>query len=188
MSPATATPTRLGDLLIARGLIQTEDVDRALELQKERGDKLGRILMDMGYLAQKDLLHALSDQLGLPIASLATPTATPELEGLSPRFLRQSLIFPMAIEEGALVLAMAESARFRNHQRGPDFFETRSPAPTRCRAGHSRRARPPSQRRRPPVRHCRLHHRRRRRSRTSPRHGERSSRHSSGQRHDRPGH
>ena len=110
--PDTRPNTPLGQLLIDRGLIAAEDVDRALELQKERGDKLGRILMDMGYLAQKDLLHALSDQLGLPIASLATLTAAPELEGLSPRFLRQSLVFPMAIDEGALTLAMADPLDF----------------------------------------------------------------------------
>ena len=62
----------MGQLLIERGLIAVEDLDRALELQKERGDKLGRILVNMGYLAQRDLLNALSAQLGLPIAMLST--------------------------------------------------------------------------------------------------------------------
>jgi len=66
----------------------------------------------MGYLAQRDLLLALSSQLGLPLATLSTPPSAPELEGLSPRFLRQSLIFPVAIEEGALVLAMADPLDF----------------------------------------------------------------------------
>ena len=118
----TATPAglgellhaRLGELLIDRGLIAREDLDRALELQRERGDKLGRILMDMGYLAQRDLLSTLSAQLGLPIATLGTPPSAPELEGLSPRFLRQSLIFPVAIDtaEGVLTLAMADPLDF----------------------------------------------------------------------------
>ena len=107
-----AAPTRLGQLLIERGLIATEDLDRALELQKERGDKLGRILVDMGYLAQRDLLNALSAQLGLPIATLSTLPSAPELEGLSPRFLRQSLLFPVSIEEGTLTLAMADPLDF----------------------------------------------------------------------------
>jgi len=108
------TPVRLGQLLIERGLIATEDLDRALELQRERGDKLGRILVDMGYLAQRDLLSALSAQLGLPIATLTTPPSAPELEGLSPRFLRQSLLFPVAIDqaEGVLTLAMADPLDF----------------------------------------------------------------------------
>ena len=103
---------RLGQLLIERGLIAGEDLDRALELQKERGDKLGRILVDMGYLAQRDLLNALSAQLGLPIATLSTLPSAPELEGLSPRFLRQSLLFPVSIEENTLTLAMADPLDF----------------------------------------------------------------------------
>jgi general secretion pathway protein E len=115
MSPLPAelqTSVPLGQILIDRGLIAAEDLDRALELQRERGDKLGRILVDMGYLAQRDLLNALSAQLGLPIATLTTPPSAPELEGLSPRFLRQSLLFPVAIEEGALTLAMADPLDF----------------------------------------------------------------------------
>ena len=42
---------RLGEILIERRVIQQEDLDRALELQRERGDKLGKILMDLGFAA-----------------------------------------------------------------------------------------------------------------------------------------
>jgi general secretion pathway protein E len=108
----TGLATPLGTLLIERGLIGREDLDRALELQKERGDKIGKILVDMGYLAQRDLLAALSEQLGLPLAVIAPPPAGPEVDGLPPRFLRQSLVFPLAIEEGTLVLAMADPLDF----------------------------------------------------------------------------
>ena len=58
----TAAATPLGQLLIERGLIAAEDLDRALELQRERrGEKLGKILVDMGYVAQRDLLAALNE-------------------------------------------------------------------------------------------------------------------------------
>ncbi len=70
----TGVATPLGQLLIERGLIAAEDLDRALELQRERrGEKLGKILVDMGFVAQRDLLAALSEQLGLPIAQLGAP-------------------------------------------------------------------------------------------------------------------
>ena len=109
----TATTTPLGQILINRGLIGPEDLDRALELQKERtGEKLGRILVDMGFIAQRDLLAALSEQLGLPIAQLGPPAAAPELEGLSSRFLRQCCVYPIAIDEGSVTLAMADPLDF----------------------------------------------------------------------------
>jgi general secretion pathway protein E len=108
----TASATPLGQILIDRGLIGAEDLDRALELQRERGDKLGKILVDMGYLAQRDLLSALAEQLGLAIAQIAAPPSAPEIEGMSPRFLRQSLVFPLAIDERSLTLAMADPLDF----------------------------------------------------------------------------
>jgi len=50
---------RLGEILIGRKLIETEDLEKALELQKERGDKLGKILVgDKGmtlYIFTKDV-------------------------------------------------------------------------------------------------------------------------------------
>jgi len=66
----------------------------------------------LGYLAQRDLLLELSEQLGLAIAQIAAPPSGPEVEGISPRFLRQALAFPLAIEEGALTLAMADPLDF----------------------------------------------------------------------------
>ncbi|MES1260598.1 MAG: ATPase, T2SS/T4P/T4SS family [Acidobacteriota bacterium] len=108
----TATPPQLGQLLVERGLIGAEDLERGLELQRERGDKLGKILVDMGYLAQRDLLNALSEQLGLAIAQFAAPPSGPEAESMSPRFLRQALAFPLAIDEGTLTLAMADPLDF----------------------------------------------------------------------------
>ncbi|MFN0172973.1 MAG: type II secretion system ATPase GspE [Bryobacteraceae bacterium] len=104
---------RLGEILIERRQLQPEDLDRGLELQKERGDKLGKILIDLGFIAQRDLLAALSSQLDLPLASLdQPPPVTPETERLAPRFLRQSRIFPLSVDEGVLCLAMADPLDF----------------------------------------------------------------------------
>ena len=81
---------RLGEMLVARKLASPEDIDRALELQKERGDKIGKILVDLGFVAMRDVMAALSDQLGLPLVTIDGPPAvSPETETLSPRFLRQ---------------------------------------------------------------------------------------------------
>ncbi len=104
---------RLGEILIERHKIDAEDLERALELQKERGDKLGKILTDMGLIAQRDVLAALSDQLGIPLVAVdSEPPSAPELEGLSHRFLRQCRAIPVALADSVLTLAMADPMDF----------------------------------------------------------------------------
>ncbi|PYS41777.1 MAG: type II secretion system protein GspE, partial [Acidobacteria bacterium] len=57
----------LGELLRDRGLISEEDLKNALALQQERREKLGRILIDLGYVAERDVVAILSEQLRMPI-------------------------------------------------------------------------------------------------------------------------
>ena len=116
-APNTENPAprtlRLGEMLIERGQIEAEDLERALELQQERGDKLGKILVDMGFIALRDVLAALSEQLGIPLATLdEPPPVAAEIEGLSPRFMRQSRFFPLAIRNSTLTIAMADPLDF----------------------------------------------------------------------------
>ncbi|MEO7652761.1 MAG: type II secretion system ATPase GspE [Bryobacteraceae bacterium] len=104
---------RLGEILIARRQLEPDDLERALELQKERGDKLGKILIDLGFIAARDLLAALSDQLGIPIVAVdQPPPAAPETEGLTPRFMRQCRFVPVAFEGETLTIAMADPLDF----------------------------------------------------------------------------
>ncbi|MDQ6677096.1 MAG: type II secretion system ATPase GspE [Acidobacteriota bacterium] len=100
-------------MLIARGQIEQEDLDRALELQRERGDKIGKILVDMGSIAARDVLSALSEQHSIPLAVLdSPPPAAPELDGLSARFMRQSKFFPVSYTGETLTIAMADPLDF----------------------------------------------------------------------------
>jgi general secretion pathway protein E len=104
---------RLGEILMGRGKIDAEDLERALELQRERGDKIGKIFVDMGLMAQRDMLAALSDQLGIPLAAVdGEPPSAPEIDGLSHRFLRQCRAFPIELKEQVLTLAMADPLDF----------------------------------------------------------------------------
>src|SRR5689334_9432533 len=100
---------RLGEILIERKLITNEDLERALELQKERGDKIGKTLVDLGFVAMRDVLTALSDQLGVPLVSIEGPPAvSTETEALSPRFLRQFRCLPVGRDDHTVTLAMAD--------------------------------------------------------------------------------
>jgi len=100
-------------MLVEHGKIEAAELDRALELQRERGDKLGKILVDMGLVAQRDVLAALSEQLDVPLVTIdGPPPSAPEIEGLSYRFLRQSRAFPVALNDSVLTVAMADPMDF----------------------------------------------------------------------------
>ncbi len=104
---------RLGEMLMERRLITQEDLERALELQKDRGEKLGKTLVDLGFIAMRDVLAVLSEQLGVPLWSMdGPPVLMPETESLSSRFLRQSRCLPVAFEDQTLTLAMADPLDF----------------------------------------------------------------------------
>ncbi len=111
--PAVGRPRRLGEMLVAKGMLDEDDLENALELQKERGDRIGRILIDLGFVAPRDVLTTLSEQLGL---ELLTPERFPEIaieiERITPRFMRQYKFLPTAREESTLWVAMADPLDF----------------------------------------------------------------------------
>src|SRR5689334_2049030 len=105
---------RLGEILIEGKLITPDDLARALDIQKERGgEKLGKILVDLGFIATRDVLSALSEQLQIPVLALDGPRAvSPELETLAPGFLRQFRCLPVALHDHTVTLAMADPLDF----------------------------------------------------------------------------
>ena len=104
---------RLGEMLVERRLITAEELERALEIQRERGDKIGKILVDLGFVSMRDVLAALAEQLGVPLASIeGPPPASPEIETLPPRFMRQCRFLPLAVRDSTLTVAMADPLDF----------------------------------------------------------------------------
>src|SRR4051812_11721350 len=59
---------KLGELLIARGLLTPEQVGQALQGQSIFGGKLGTNLVEMGFVTEEQIAATLSQQLGLPCA------------------------------------------------------------------------------------------------------------------------
>lgn len=63
---------RLGDLLISEGLITTDQLEHALQQQKESGfsRKLGEVLVDEGMVSHKEMALLLSKQLKIDFVDL----------------------------------------------------------------------------------------------------------------------
>ncbi|HXN32032.1 MAG TPA: protein kinase [Polyangiaceae bacterium] len=72
---------KLGEILIADGLLTPPDLERALIEQRRSGKLLGRALLDLRLVSQVDLLTALAKQQGVIV--------TPEVPSPTERELRQ---------------------------------------------------------------------------------------------------
>ncbi|MBW2109369.1 MAG: type II secretion system protein GspE, partial [Deltaproteobacteria bacterium] len=58
---------RIGEILTRSGRLSEETLAGALDLQKEKGGRIGKILMERQAITDSDLLEGLSAQFGLPL-------------------------------------------------------------------------------------------------------------------------
>lgn len=90
---------RLGELLVAKGLVKQQDVEDALRLQVGGNRRLGYILIKMGLLSDEQLLDVLSEQLELPIVDVDQEFSR-ETRWLVPKYIcRRYSIIPLSKEE-----------------------------------------------------------------------------------------
>ena len=57
---------RIGDLLVQNSVITEEQLQQALSKQKTTGLRLGRTLINLGFVQEDRFLEFLSEQLGVP--------------------------------------------------------------------------------------------------------------------------
>jgi hypothetical protein len=109
---------KLGEILVADGLLTQPDLERALTEQRRSGKLLGRVLLDLGLVSQVDLLTALAKQQGVIVTPEApspsapdpaweaktTPPAGTEIEEPLPELPRRRIPWtPLAAVVGFLV-------------------------------------------------------------------------------------
>src|SRR5690349_2466921 len=100
---------RIGEILIERGKLDPANLERALRLQADSGERLGSLLVTLGLCAQRDVAEALSLQLALPLVDVNGYPEFPILEErVSARFMREARAMPVREDEAELALAMAD--------------------------------------------------------------------------------
>ncbi len=75
---------RIGDLLIAHKVISQDQLNAALADQKTSGRKLGRVLIEKGFISEEQLLQFLAQQLKIPYIDLKRYHYKPEVVRLIP--------------------------------------------------------------------------------------------------------
>ena len=63
---------QLGELLMERGVLKKEELEKATRLQKEKGGLLGNILVGLGYATEEQIAQAITVQYGFPYLPLAS--------------------------------------------------------------------------------------------------------------------
>lgn len=98
----------LGELLIERQAITFEQLEKALDAQKEKGGLIGEILVEMGFAREEDIAQALTAQYGFPYLPLESYEIDAEIIKLIPKEVaRQFLIIPVDRLGNNLSIALA---------------------------------------------------------------------------------
>ena len=104
---------RLGEVLIAAGVITEADLERGLALQKGSKERLGTVLIDNGIITEEHLMEALQLQLGVDFVDLTKVNIPVELAQLVPKNIaRAHQVVPVKVMMDELYLAMSDPLNF----------------------------------------------------------------------------
>jgi len=94
---------------LEKGLISPENLNEALEAQKDKGGKLSDILAKKGFVDKKDLMVVLSEELGIPPINLARYKIDPSvLKFIARKTAQHYQIMPISKMGNSLTVAMAD--------------------------------------------------------------------------------
>src|SRR3954453_5749658 len=103
----------LGQLLLNKGLIKPEDLERALEEQKRSNHQklLGEVLVELGICSEDQITESLAQAYGVPYARVTPRIADPKVIACLPKeFLEKHQVLPLFLVEGILTVAVPEPA------------------------------------------------------------------------------
>jgi type IV pilus assembly protein PilB len=110
---ATMERKPLGQLLLAKGLIQQDQLESALDEQKRNGHQklLGEMLVEMRICTEDQIVETLAQAYGVPYARVSPKIADPKVIQVLPKeFLEKHQTLPLYLVEGVLTVAVPEPA------------------------------------------------------------------------------
>ncbi len=108
--PPRGARRRLGDLLIEAGLLTEQQLKAALNEQRKWGGRLGRTVVELGFVTETAIGQMLARQLELPSIDLDTSPLPED----APKWLRLDLcerygVFPVATNPSVRTISVATS-------------------------------------------------------------------------------
>ena len=100
---------RLGERLLSDGLINDEQLTKALERQRQTGQFLGETLFGLGFVNSNQIGTYLTEVTGFPYIDLAETTIDLEVARLIPEpYARRRQVLPFAERENEILVAMLD--------------------------------------------------------------------------------
>ena len=100
----------IGEYLAAAGKLKCEHVDHALRLQAEQEDweRIGSILVKLGFVSERDVVEGLAEQLSIKFVERSEFPEQPVFgKKISPRFLKKNQVLVFDEDDDQLSLVMA---------------------------------------------------------------------------------
>ncbi len=106
---AASAASRLGDLLVREGLITKEQLDHALQEQRNSGMRLGYVLVKLGLVQETEITKMLARQYRMPAVDLSRFEVDPKIAKLVPADVAvKHTVLPLKREGRTLTVAMAD--------------------------------------------------------------------------------
>ena len=103
---------RIGDILLQRGIIDQNQLNRALSEQKSKGVMLGEMLVELDYISQENLNNVLCEHLNIEFIDIRTVEIEDKfLHLLDEKTMRKYTIVPLGYERNnmsVIKVAMAD--------------------------------------------------------------------------------
>jgi type IV pilus assembly protein PilB len=104
-----ATRARLGELLVAEGIISQEQLHEALREHRRSKERLGAVLARRGLVTEERLVEVLSREHGLPSVDVRQQPIPADILALVPAHIaRKHEVLPLSRVDGALTVAMSD--------------------------------------------------------------------------------
>lgn len=110
LKEALRKEAKIGGILLSQTSLTEAQLQEALRIQKEKGGKLGEILIHKKFLQPHEILIALSLQMGIPfLKDIDVNRINAEwVKDLPITYARQFEILPIAVDEYAVTVALSD--------------------------------------------------------------------------------
>ncbi|MGI6065456.1 MAG: GspE/PulE family protein [Bacillota bacterium] len=98
---------KMGDILIEKNIIDNVQLEKAMLVQNKTGERLGQVLIKLGFATEEDIINVLGVQLGVSKIKLNNIVLMPDIIKMVPeKIIRQHRVVPVRKVGNRLTVAI----------------------------------------------------------------------------------